>query len=756
MTNNPVDLTNCDREPIHIPGQVQSHGFMVVVDDHNYIQALSENAATFIHGLSLEWIGRPVRDISPFTSGNVTSGSIEIFIDSAKAHKRFGSENPFEIELNGKKYNLIVSQSAHLYLLEFEPAMVNYTFDIQKMLSHSITELLSEVTLSDLLKVAAEQVKSIILYDRVMIYRFAEDGHGEVVAEAKEEVLEPWLGLHYPASDIPKQARELYKLNLTRLIANVHSEPSKIISMANFPQSLDLTNSQLRAVSPIHIQYLKNMGVASSFSVSLIYRNELWGLIACHNYTPKFIDFKARESAKLIGRILSSSLAFRQDEEHHQIYDTYKTNLETLAKFLHKKENIREALTMEPITLMNIVNAGGAALIYAGSITTLGSTPDDKQLKHLIGWLKESLSELVFSTDCLSEIYAEASQYRHIASGILVSVLSKELGEYIIWFKPEKIQTITWAGNPDKPVEVNQNGITQISPRHSFEAWSQTVSGTSEHWSPFEINSGNRLKEEVMYAVNMKAAASRILNDRLLQAYEELDTFSYTISHDLKNPIAAIRSYAQILERDKTLSEQGNTIIRRIAERADKMNFMIKEVLEYTRAGRSEIQPVRINMEELIWEVIKDLDQVYDTRPLNITIGETPDLDGDRVMMHQVFTNLIGNAVKYSQGSNPAFIHVEGKVLETEICYSITDNGLGIAKKDLPNVFELFNRMDNVRDIEGSGVGLAIVKRIVEKHKGKIWVHSDLGKGSTFYVSFSKSLTILIEPVTELQERVVS
>ena len=747
MSNNLINLTNCDRELIHIPGQVQSHGFLIVVDAQYIIHAFSDNVVAFLPGFKPEWIGSHIGEILPHTLGNDTHGSIEKFIDSAKANKIFGLNNPLEIGFKGHNYYLIISRSADFYLLEFEPVLISFSFDVQKMINHSVTEFLSDVTFSEVLKIAAEQVKSIIHYDRVMIYRFANDGHGEVVAEAKEDTLDPWLGLHYPASDIPRQARELYKLNLTRIIADVHSEPSKVISVAYPPQSLDLTNSQLRAVSPVHVQYLKNMGVASSFSVSLICNKELWGLIACHNYTPKFIDFKTRESAKLIGQILSSSLAFRQDEEHQLVYETYKASLDTLTKFLHKKENIQQALTDEAITLMNIVNASGAALVYANSISMIGITPNEEQLEHLVVWIKEHLREPVFSTECLSEIFAEALQYRHIASGMLVSVLSKESGEYIIWFKPEKIQTIKWAGNPEKPVEVTQTGLTHISPRHSFEAWSQTVSGRSEYWSPFEIKSGIRLKEEIMYVVNTKAEATRLLNDKLLQAYEELDTFSYTISHDLKNPIAAIKSYAQILERDKTLSEQSSTIIRRIAERADKMNFMIKEILEYSREGRSEIQPVRIHMEELILEVIKDLDQVYDTRPLNITIGETPNLDGDRVMMHQVFTNLIGNAVKYSLGSNPALIHVEGSVGETAVCYSIRDNGLGIARKDLPNVFDLFNRMDNVRDIEGSGVGLAIVKRIVEKHTGNIWVESELGKGATFYVSINKSLIRSVQTI---------
>jgi chemotaxis family two-component system sensor kinase Cph1 len=172
------------------------------------------------------------------------------------------------------------------------------------MIGGSLSEMLADRNLKSLLKNSVVEVKNIIQYDRVMICRFADDGHGEVVAEAKNKKLQSWLGLHYPASDIPKQARELYKKNLIRLIGDVNVPTSRIIAEDGITEPLDLTCASLRAVSPIHIQYLKNMGVASSFSISLIYKNELWGLIACHNYTPKFIDYTSRKAAKLIGQIL--------------------------------------------------------------------------------------------------------------------------------------------------------------------------------------------------------------------------------------------------------------------------------------------------------------------------------------------------------------------------------------------------------------------------------------------------------------------
>lgn len=736
MSDFQVDLSNCDREPIHIPGQIQSHGFLIVVDQKDIIRFHSDNLKSFIPVTETDLLGMPLEYLESFIGNADQTDLITQLLQLGKSHTNFEKINPFQISISAVVYNLLISVTAEYYLLEFEPAASIVELDVQRMIGRSISEMLADKNLHNLLNNAARQVQHIIRYDRVMVYRFAEDGHGEVVAEAKNEDLEPWLGLHYPASDIPKQARELYKLNLTRQIANVDTIPSKIRSSGTNLPPLDLTHSQLRAVSPIHIQYLKNMGVASSFSISLLYKNELWGLIACHHYSPQFIDYKSRESAKLIGQILSSALEFRQDEENQNIQEGFKNNLDKLFKYLQETSSIEEALTKHPVTFLQVVNATGGILVYEKNRIKLGITPDEQQTDNLISWIENTIDQPFYYTEDLSDVYPDAHPYRDIASGLFISTLSKELKEYVIWFKPEKIRKINWAGKPEKAVTYDSNGLTHISPRHSFEVWAQVVAGKAERWSAQEVQSATRLKEEITYAINLKAGAIRLLNEKLRLAYEELDTFSYTISHDLKNPLAAVKSYTQLLLRDKALGERSQTFLQRIVEKSDLMNLMIKEVLEYSRIGRAEVQNQTVDMGSLIAEIIKDLEQQYDASNLTITVGETPDLQGDPMMILQVFSNLIGNAVKYSQYSTPALVHIEGLVSENNTSYQIKDNGLGIAEKDLTNIFDLFKRMDNVKDIEGSGVGLAIVKRIIDKHHGKIWAKSEIDKGTIFFVLF--------------------
>jgi light-regulated signal transduction histidine kinase (bacteriophytochrome) len=735
----PVDLSNCDKEPIHIPGQIQSHGFLIVIDQDCMIRYHSDNIPSFIDGIDENLIGKHVNDIHTLIGRNEPKDFIVQLITFGKNNRGFEQTNPFATDIQGKPFYLIISTTENYYLLEFEPAASDLNIDLQKIIGRSVSEMLADKDLQRLLENSARQVKQIINYDRVMIYRFAEDEHGEVVAEAKNDNLGSWLGLHYPASDIPKQARELYKHNFTRLIADVHATPAKILTAANNEHPLNLTPSQLRAVSPVHIQYLKNMQVGSSFSISLIYKQELWGLIACHNYSPRFIDFKSRESSKLIGQILSSALEFRQDEGNHQQAQTFKAAVEHLSKYLLKSYSIEDALTKQDVTLLNAVDAKGAVLVYENSIIKLGITPNDEQLENLLTWINGTLGESFHYTNNLGRVFPEAAAYKDVASGLMISVLSHELKEYVLWFKPERTQTIKWAGNPNKPVELNSNGMMKISPRNSFEEWIETVSGTSANWSNEEIKSAARLREEITYSINQKAGAIRLLNEKLRLAYEELDTFSFTISHDLKNPLSTIKSYSQILSRNGNLEPKAQQIIDRIIVGADRMNVMINEVLGYSRLGRSEVQFSQIEMRPIIDDLIRDLLIGYNSPDVVVTIGQTPDIYGDPVMITQVFANLISNAIKYSIPSGHPEVSIKGEATDTGVIYSISDNGIGIDIQYLPKVFELFNRLDNARDIEGSGVGLSIVKRIIEKHKGKIWVDSELNNGSTFYVELFNS-----------------
>jgi chemotaxis family two-component system sensor kinase Cph1 len=734
--NSAIDLSNCDREPIHIPGKVQEHGVLIAIDKEFNIAYCSENITNLFPFASTTLLGQSVGLLSGFLVTGVDN-FIESLLIIAQAGKNFEPVNPYPVVINSIAHYMILSTAGEFYLAEFERASSDLESDLQQVTGSSLSMMLGDARLGSLLNKTAEQIRKIIHYDRVMVYKFHEDGHGEVVAEAKNDHLEPLLGLHYPASDIPKQARELYKLNLTRLIADVDAQPSAVLTYDD--RALDLTNSSLRAVSPIHIQYLKNMGVASSFSVSLIHNTELWGLVACHNYTPRFINFKQRDAARLIGQVLSSALSFRQQEQDQQVSNKLKYAVDDLTRHLLRYTSIEEALFHHETTLLDAVDCTGAVLIYENRFFRAGVTPDDDFLKQLCGWLNEQMTDGIFGTDRLPEEFPQSLHVKDLASGLLACRLSKELKEYLLWFKPEAISEVKWAGNPDKPVEVSETGMLHISPRKSFEIWSQQVSFTASPWRNEDFSSALQLREEVAFAISRKATEIRIMNEKLKEAYDELDSFSYTISHDLKNPLTTIKSYSQLLQRSPNFNEKEQMMLGRIVKGAQRMQGMIEEVLNYSRAGQVKLSPRYVDMSLLLADLKEQLMVAYDGVPVEISIEETPEVYGDETMIQQVFSNLVGNAVKYSKNEAQPLVRIKATKGHRMVRYSISDNGIGIKVKDQETIFELFKRSDEVEDFEGNGVGLAIVKKIMEKHNGKIWVDSEPGKGSTFHVSFLNS-----------------
>jgi len=735
MNNFQVDLSNCDKEPIHIPGKIQSHGFLIAVNAKSHqITYVSENISSYLSTSSTEILDQKITAIDELLTENreIDLGSL---LKLGASQGNFDIINPYQLYISGAPFYLIIHKSDGHFILEFEASTID--FDIQQLVGKSVATILANKGITGLLGQAAAEVKQLIGYDRVMIYKFQEDGHGEVVAEVKNEELEPFFGLHYPASDIPKQARELYKLNLIRIISDVNSTDSPIATYTNEP--LDLTTSTLRAVSPIHIQYLKNMGVYSSFSISLISKGELWGLIACHNYSPKIIDYKAREGSKLLGQILSSALEYREEEEISEKDNEIKDAINEIGVQLNKDPDIIAALTKYKHTLLDITSAGGVALTFEGELYTLGTVPETNEINGLIDWLRANMHDSVYYTNQISEVYKPAQKFTATGSGILACMLSRELGEVAIFFKPEQLQTINWAGNPEKPAELQPNGLLTLSPRQSFESWSQIVRNTSTKWSKAEIKGVLKIRENIISTIHKKANEIRLLNEKLKQAYEELDTFSYTISHDLRTPLTSIKSYTELfLSKHPDLDPQGKKLLDRVIIGADKMGYLINEILKLARVGRADIDFTKLNMKVLVEDVVAEVNNALKADHVKVIIGDCPSIYGDQTLITQVFTNLIGNAIKYSARADSPVVEITGILDGDEIIYHISDNGIGIDVNYHDKVFELFKRMDNVRDFEGTGVGLAIVKRIVDRHNARIWFESELNKGTTFYLGFKK------------------
>ena len=395
---------------------------------------------------------------------------------------------------------------------------------------------------------AASIIKKYTGYDRVMIYQFMKDGHGQVVAEEKEAHLEPFLGMYYPASDIPKQARELFIKNVVRIIADVDAIDIPLYPYLVNGEPTDLSLCNLRSVSPMHIQYLKNMGVKASFSIFIIIDGTLWGLIACHHYSEgKFLPYIFRQNCILISRLLSATIqSWIHKEEEEQRLKT-NTAIKTLVTQIKQNWNVPFGHTSYPVTAGNIFDCGGAALIMEDKIYLLGNTPSETEVQELALWLNDT-SDKYFETSRLPLMFTPAKAWRKTASGLLSITLSKELKEYVMWFKPEIIEEVSWGGNPQKAVEINkENGEVKLTPRKSFAKWTQELEYHASLWKDAQIAGALQLREELLQIINFKANEVRQFNEKLRIAYQELDAFSFTISHDLRTPLTSIYSYCELL-----------------------------------------------------------------------------------------------------------------------------------------------------------------------------------------------------------------
>lgn len=737
-----VDLTNCEKEPIHILGHIQSHGYLVAISPEEYtIVHVSDNIPGLVNRSAAELLGQSIENL--LVNTDLPSSNLTELLNVGKRADSWESINPYRFRLQQKDYNLIIHKYDDLIILEWEPVGADSnTFLNQKLIAESLTDVQSSRTLTELWQHTANRVKSIIGFDRVMVYRFGSDWHGEVVAEAKEDHLEPFLGLHYPASDIPRQARELYKTNLVRLIVDVDSTPSAILSSPNRTDArpLDMTHSGLRAVSPVHIQYLKNMGVKASMSISLIYRGELWGLISCHNHTARFVDYSSRQAAKFVSQLLSAALEFRKDADDQTALKQLQQNEQTIYSQILADWDVSSGLVQHPLTALDVVHATGAVVLFDDKIQRIGQTPDEEAIKSLSEWLKMSGAETFFETSQLPNIYPPAADFREIGSGMLAIVLSRELNEYLIWFKPERIQEVTWAGNPEKPVTVTEGGQTRLGPRTSFAAWTETVRNTSNAWSEAEISTAIKLREDILQVINRKANEVRVLNERLRVAYEELDAFSYTVSHDLRTPLSSIRCYSEIIleEYGHEFNDDARALFDKIIFSTDRMRALIRHILYYSRMGRTDPDIQLVNMKSLLETVREDVlvNEKNHNRNLTIDIKSTPSLYADQTMVLQLFSNLLSNSAKYTRPVTKAVITVEGRQEGDEVIYTVHDNGIGFDMKQAGKMFELFKRLENAKGFEGSGVGLAIVKRIINRHKGKLWFHSEPNRETIFSVSF--------------------
>ncbi|MGI0485525.1 ATP-binding protein [Pantanalinema rosaneae CENA516] len=761
-----VDLTNCDREPIHIPGQIQPHGVLLVLQapDLNIIQ-VSSNTQEVIGRIPETLLGTPLVDLL----NELQTQQIQQCLT-----EDFERVNPLNLSIVCSEQRIefdgIVHRRDGVVLLELEPrtstGKPNF-FDFYHQVKEPITRIQTAPTLQDMCRVVVKEIRRITGFDRVMVYQFDPEGAGMVIAEDTDQET-PYLDLRYPPSDIPRQARQLYTLNWLRLIPDAHYQPVALIP-ANNPltnQSLDLSLAALRSVSPIHLEYLHNMGVTASMSVSLLHDQKLWGLIACHHSSPKYIPYHIRTVCEFIGQVMSAELVSKErgaDSEYRQQLKSLQTQfVETLSQADHFLKGVEQLNTQ----LLDLVNATGAVVCSGDRCICVGETPPEAEIPALWNWIQPRLEHSVFETRSLPKHYPAAESFQAIASGVLALEISRIHSNYMLWFRPEVIQTVNWGGNPNKPIEIQDDGSLQISPRKSFQLWQETVQGSALPWKACEVAVIVELRSLIIGIVLRQAEELASMNVELQRSNEELDAFAYIASHDLKEPLRGIHNYANFLMEDyaETLNEDGITKLQTLVRLTQRMEDLINSLLHFSRLGRAELMRQSVNLDELVQQVIATLSIARPQSELEFRIPHPlPRIECDRAQVNELFTNLISNAIKYNDKPDKwveiGFIEKneedrgDGGDRSSSVAspsslsspppssphtFYVRDNGIGIPQEHQEKIFQIFRRLHGRDEFGGgTGAGLTIVRKIVERHGGKIWVESVPTQGTTFYFTLT-------------------
>ncbi|MDR6968422.1 light-regulated signal transduction histidine kinase (bacteriophytochrome) [Flavobacterium arsenatis] len=736
-----VNLTNCEFEPIHIPGSIQPHGFLLGINIHSWkIDFCSGNIQDYIPSTHQAILGNEFKAIF----GEKKEALIKDYIKK----NALLSSSPLKLKLLGYPFLCTVHKSNEIYILEAESAKENSkkVADVYDQTSQFLSYMNSTHTLKELCEMVVKGIREITGYDRVMVYRFDKDYNGEVFAESVREDLEPFLELHYPHTDIPVQARELYMKNLLRLIVDINYTPVPLYTVDNGEdRNLDLSLSILRSTSPIHVQYLQNMGVGATLTISLIHKDKLWGLIACHHYSEKNLTPEIRLAAQLQGHFITSQIDIRQSNEEYEIARKSNIALEKLnALHLSANEDAFKTVVQNE-NLLATCNASGVAIVFNNTIYKNGLTPDDRNINKLIKWLSVFTNNGTFSTEKLLDFLPDVNDYCEEASGILYHSLSTENDDCIIWFRPESLTEINWAGDPNKAIVKDANGLY---PRNSFKLYKEIVKCQSKLWLQPELNAGANYahtlqKQFNLLIISQEEEKYRKLSELLKETNSELENINWISTHDLQEPLRKIQMLSSRLlgKEDEQFSETVINSVQRMNNSAKRMQTLLIDILKYTKIQHINDSFETVDPHDVLVEVLSDLNEMINEKQAIIQIETLPQITGIPFLMKQLFTNLIQNSLKYSFPDKTPIV----KIKSLGICelnsnsfevLEFSDNGIGFEQQFAENIFNIFSRLHSQEAYKGSGVGLALCKKIMQVHKGSITAEGIENQGAKFKLYF--------------------
>ena len=735
-----LDLTNCDREQVQFISAILPHGVLIALrePDLTILQA-SLNSSELLGIPAQQLLGSSlatVLDHDQFTKVQELSHVADLAIP----------QHLFRATAGEAEFDVLAHRSAGVLILEFEKRTASRlndqdVIDMYSEIRHTLARLGAAPNVQVFLDLAVSQVRKLTGFDRVMAYQFMPDGSGWVRAESLQEGegLQPYLEQHFPASDIPEPARRLLTKSWLRHQPDIGYTAVPLLPAGNpaTGEPLDMSCSVLRSVSVMYTGYLKNLGTQSSMVMTLLKEGQLWGLIACHHHrSPRHVAWEIRTACEFLAHMVSLLLSAKQELETRDYQNKMQSVAGQWLNILSQADDLCAGLRRLCPNLLEFVHAGGAAVFMDGEIEKQGNTPSDEQLRVLTNFLSIDVDRHLFATDSMAGELPESASYKEVASGVLAIRLAGGLKHFMLWFRPEQVQTVSWAGDPNKPVDITADG-QRLTPRTSFALWQETVRLKSHPWLDIEIAAARDLRAAILEFVLRKAEKLGHLYEQLQHSHSELDTFAYVASHDLKEPLRGISNYSKMLQEDcgEELGAEARARLKTLGRLAQRMDSLLDSLLEYSRVGRIGFSDAKVNLTEVAEDAVDTL--LMRSGNSNVEIRIIPDLPvvtGDQVRLGEVFLNLISNSIKYNRNEKK-IIEVGAEPVGSggTVEVYVRDNGIGIDAAHHEQIFQIFRRLHGRDEFGGgSGVGLTIAKKIVERHGGKIWFESLPRVGTTF------------------------
>ena len=734
----PVDLASCASEPIRVPGAIQPHGWLSASEtETGRIVAYSENWRELVNIQPRPELARhlqaTVDDLRPrFATAISGAGPVSIGTTT----------------IGGRVLDATVHRAGRFDLLELEPASPQRgTQAPLYALAIRFLPLLEKASsLSEIASIAATEMQALTGFGRCMVYSFDDEGHGRVLAEKIAPGYESYLGRSFPATDIPAQARALYLLNRIRVIpdANYLASSLHFVDGSLSASALDLSFAQLRSVSPVHLEYMRNMGTLASMSVSIIMRGQLWGLVSCHDHQPHGLDFETRAACDHLGQLLSLQI---QAKEENDAIETRRQaeslTLQIVSQMAQSDATLRSLVDVDP-ALLELADATGVAVVCENECWVAGNAPDEEQILALAGWFHESGGE-VYETDNLGGTDAPGESGPE-AAGLLAISLSDVHRHAVIWFRPEIARSIRWAGEPQK----HTDEAGRLHPRRSFRSWEEVVRGKCVPWTAGQKAGAFGLRQAligiVLRHVQERAVTADVISRVTIarEAAERADTaktqFLAILSHELRTPLGAITSAAELLERFADVPAKFAGLLPMIKRNVALESRLIDDLLDLSSisAGKLNLVFAVVDVHSLVMQVVEMLKQDIDKKELRIDIdlaAADARVKADPVRMQQVIWNVLRNAVKFTAHAGKIRLHSE--LDGADFVLSCTDNGIGIDPDALTRIFNAFEQADgNISQrFGGMGLGLAIAAGLVRGHGGQLIASSEgRGLGAMFTI----------------------